>query len=303
MRNRVVQRRSELGLTQVQLASLSGLSRQSISAIEAGSESPRLQVAQRLATALSTTLDYLFGDDEAGQVAVGVYLGYLNGRSIVRSASRSSALSHFPNGLLTSGESTLVDRPFVFVDGCDPILAFLTRVLSEEGPFRYLWTSMTNNEVIESVLSNNSHLGLVHYGDGESVGELPVGLSSFALADWNLVLATKPGSAFKNIEISSLGDESIKFALRKSGSGVRRFYDSIAGGSSISSEAFDGHQDVADAVRFGNYDATLTMESIASASELDFRVVQTQRSYLIAKNRFLDLPEVSFFIERATAIR
>lgn len=298
--NRVVQRRHELGLTQSQLADLVGLSRQSISSIEGGNESPRLHIAQRLATALASSLDYLFGDEKAQGVALGVYLGFLNGRSIAREPSPSLVTSHFPNGLQVNGASTLVDRPFVFVDGCDPILGFLSRMVSEESNFRYLWTSVTNSEAIDGVTSERCHIGLVHLGEGESVTDLPEGLVSFAIADWNLVLATKRDSIYSNIGLSSLGDEAIRFAMRKRGSGVRSFYDSIIGASSEANEVFDSHQDVANAVRYGRYDATLTMESIAASSALSFTVVQSQRSYLIAKESFLELPEVQLFIETVT---
>ncbi len=300
MGNRVAHRRHELDLTQSQLALLVGVSRQSISSIESESESPRLQVAQRLASALGTSLDYLFGDFESSPVASGVYLGYLNGNVLSREPSPMIATSHFPNGLMTNGVSTLIDRPFVFVDGCDPILAFLTRMMSEESHFRYLWTSKNNQEALESVVSETCHVGLVHFEDHSSTRNLPKGLTAIALADWNLVLATKKSSAFSNIDLGSLGDEAIRFALRKSGSGVRSFYDSVTGGTSLAVEVFESHQDVANAVRFGTYDATLTMEGIAVSSNLSYKIVHSQRSFLIAKDSILDLPEVKHFIEVVT---
>lgn len=300
MANRVGRRRHELELTQVQLAQLVGLSRQSISAIESESESPRLQVAQRLASALGTTLDYLFGNSEESAVATGIYLGYLNGREILRDTSSSVVTAHFPNGLRTEGTSTLFDRPFVFIDGCDPILGFLTRAISEESQFRYLWTSTTNEEAIDSAVAERCHMGLVHFGEGESIKDLPKGLSAFAIADWNLVLATKRDSIYSNIDLSYLGDEEIRFALRKNGSGVRNFYDSITGGAPDCLDVFDSHQDVANAVRFGTYDATLTMERIAADANLGYKVVQSQRSYLIAKDSHLGLPEIQLFIEMVT---
>ncbi len=300
MSNRVAQRRRELELTQAQLATLVGLSRQSISAIESDGESPRLQVAKRLAAALETSLDYLFGSEEEAQVATGIYLGYLNGSAIFRETTSAVVTSHFPNALRTGGSSTLLDRPFVFVDGCDPLLAFLTRMVSEESHFRYLWTSTTNKEAVESVISERCHIGLVHFGEENWINNLPDGLTSFALADWNLVLATKRNSIYCNIDLSSLGDEAIRFALRKRGSGVRGFYDSIVGGSSEAAETFDSHQDVANAVRFGTYDATLTMESIAVNADLGFKVVQAQRSYLVVRNCNFELPEVRLFVEMVT---
>lgn len=76
MRNDVRRRRRDRGLTQAELATLVGVSRQTLIAIELGG-SPSLPTAMRLARALDTRLDDLFpdhaaaadrnGDEEHGQ--------------------------------------------------------------------------------------------------------------------------------------------------------------------------------------------------------------------------------------------
>lgn len=58
--SRVRTARFHAGLSQADLASLVGVSRQAISAYEAGSMQPSVQVARRIADALGRSLDELY---------------------------------------------------------------------------------------------------------------------------------------------------------------------------------------------------------------------------------------------------
>ena len=53
--------RQARGYSQQQLAGMAGVSRQAVSAVEAGHSDPSLRVALALATALGTTVEELFG--------------------------------------------------------------------------------------------------------------------------------------------------------------------------------------------------------------------------------------------------
>ena len=57
-------RRTELGMTQQQLGEAVGLSRFAIIEYEAGSKSPTVENAKRMAAALKTTVEYLIGESE-----------------------------------------------------------------------------------------------------------------------------------------------------------------------------------------------------------------------------------------------
>jgi putative transcriptional regulator len=67
--NRVLEYRKQRGLTQVQLAAMSGVSLANICEIEKYRRSPTIRIAWRLARALGVSLDSLFPDDEAMDVA------------------------------------------------------------------------------------------------------------------------------------------------------------------------------------------------------------------------------------------
>lgn len=60
MENSVGRRRREAGLSQERLAQLSGVSRQTINAIERGRYDPRLGLAFRLAAVLACRVDEVF---------------------------------------------------------------------------------------------------------------------------------------------------------------------------------------------------------------------------------------------------
>lgn len=56
LHNRLREKRSQLGLTQEELAEKAGIARQTVSGIEAGQYGPSLVVALRLAQALNTCI-------------------------------------------------------------------------------------------------------------------------------------------------------------------------------------------------------------------------------------------------------
>ena len=64
MKNRVYERRKEMGLTQDGLAKAAQIGRSSVSEIESGSRLPRVDTAKLISIALKTTVDYLFYFEE-----------------------------------------------------------------------------------------------------------------------------------------------------------------------------------------------------------------------------------------------
>lgn len=60
MTNRIKELRSELGLTQEELARKAGVRRETIVFLEQGRYNPSLQLAHDVASALSTSIDSLF---------------------------------------------------------------------------------------------------------------------------------------------------------------------------------------------------------------------------------------------------
>ena len=57
---RVLQRRTELGITQVQLAKLANITQQAVSRLERGEVTPRVSTMLAIALALGTNIEVLF---------------------------------------------------------------------------------------------------------------------------------------------------------------------------------------------------------------------------------------------------
>lgn len=66
MQNRVLEFRAKKGLTQMQIADVIGCQQGRVSQYERGVHSPSLHIAIRLARALGTTVEELFGGEVDG---------------------------------------------------------------------------------------------------------------------------------------------------------------------------------------------------------------------------------------------
>ena len=66
MKNRLRVQRAERGWSQADLASLTGVSRQAINAVETGKYDPSLPLAFKIAAAFEQTIEELFYPEEGG---------------------------------------------------------------------------------------------------------------------------------------------------------------------------------------------------------------------------------------------
>ena len=83
--------RQTRGFSQQQLAGMAGVSRQAVSAVEAGHSDPSLRVALALAQALGMSVEELFGPGEPTAPVTAVSVAPLSGRGAGRGAGRRSA--------------------------------------------------------------------------------------------------------------------------------------------------------------------------------------------------------------------
>ena len=63
MRNRLVEQRAQLGVSQEKLANILGVSRQTIISVETGKHDPSLSLAFNMATVFGCSVDDLFEPD------------------------------------------------------------------------------------------------------------------------------------------------------------------------------------------------------------------------------------------------
>ena len=287
----IAELRKRLGLSQEDLCQRVGISRPALSAIERGREQPRVGLAIRLAGELGVAVEQLFGTTTAGatakgtrEPALGVY-GEIGNQTVVRELPNGYTGGSFlaPNASVgPRGSIARMGDPAVLVDGCDPILGFVVSHLGSRLGRSYYWWSLPNRASLTNLAEGRSHMGLVHLPEGDAP-ELPDGWPvPVPLAAWELCIATKPGNPASPGSIPDLFAPGVRFAARVEGSGVRRLADEWASreGVELAAGGFASHLEAASAVRFGDYDATLTMRGTAVALGLECTPVALQRSWL-----------------------
>jgi molybdopterin molybdotransferase/putative molybdopterin biosynthesis protein len=258
--SRIKAARLERGIGQGQLAGEAGISRQALSAIEAGAYHPNVTVALGLARALGKSVEALFGDagfesvtasivDQgiAPRCAPGTHvsLGRVGGKLIAVSRP-ATGLSLLPAGgmveqLSQEGRARVssfrtaseIDGTLL-VAGCDPAVTVLSDYLAHRAPFVELVNFQCSSlSALESAAAGHSHAAGVHLRDPGTgdynvaavrrrFGRRPVTVISFAR--WELGVASRPGHR----RIQTVGDLArphIRIVNRQSGSGARMALD------------------------------------------------------------------------------
>jgi len=199
--NLVRVRRAAAGLRQHELAQVAGVTRQSISAIEAGQYVPNTTVALRLAHALNCTVEALFPlPDQPTYVdaeLIGAPLGSPEPAMRVRVARVGKRMLAHPmrrgedaftaaDGLASPSQrhegplhdstvtvELLVERAqleqAVVVCGCDPAFALLGSHLARRHPsFRLVWTPQSSLNALQSLARGEAHAAGTHLHDPET---------------------------------------------------------------------------------------------------------------------------------------
>jgi putative molybdopterin biosynthesis protein len=254
--SRVRAARLERGIGQGQLAAEAGISRQALSAIEAGAYTPNVTAAIRLAQALGKTVESLFTDagfdrvsavlmEEAGdrRGAPGVHVGLarISGK-LVAVPRPATGLSLLPAGGMVeqlSAEGKVQVASFrtaaeidatLLMAGCDPAVAVMSDYLAHRTPFVELVSCQcTSSSALDCVAAGRSHVGGTHLRDPGSgqynvaavrhkFGRRPVTIINFAR--WELGLASRPG-ARRVATIEDVERPGVRIVNRQEGSGAR----------------------------------------------------------------------------------
>ena len=199
--NQVRSRRQAAGLNQQALATRCGLTRQAISAIEAGQYIPNTAVALRLARVLNCTVEELFRFPAApsqvevellGEMAAAgsertrLLLARVGERLLAHPLTGPMAVSTAADGLTvgTAPDQRLSTRRGVTVDllvdaqvlehtvvvlGCDPALGLLGAHLTRRYPtLRLLWIHRSSLAALQMLGRGEAHAAGTHLWDPES---------------------------------------------------------------------------------------------------------------------------------------
>jgi DNA-binding XRE family transcriptional regulator len=196
-------RRIEHGLTQGDLAARAGVSRQLVAAVEAGRNAPAVDAALRLAAALHTTAEALFGESPTEPATPALGGGLADGAAVragrVGDRLVTSELTDHgvagmgwakPDGTVTGGVVRLFPgaRPAATViAGCDPALGLVEALLEREGPCSLLAVPAPTGTALAALDAGRVHGAVVH-NLRDQLPQPPVPVNRWHLARWQVGL-------------------------------------------------------------------------------------------------------------------
>ncbi len=317
--------RERRGVSAAALAKLSGVTRQTIYAIEAGDYVPNTTVALQLAKILEVRVEELFSlDTEASAPSKPVPVEFITpARSgqpvqLCRVGNRMMGVSSVERLMLPPADAIVVDskRAQTFGDeqeepkrlliaGCDPGISILAQHLN------IVVAPSTSRQALQWLKQGKVHVAGTHLRD-TATGDynVPIVKQLFApgavkvvtFAIWEQGLVMRAGSPIRGVE--DLLKKGIRFMNREKGAGSREVLDQHLRAAGIRPDqilGYDqiatGHLPAAQAVSEGQADCCIATRSAARMFGLDFIPLATERYDLVIRRQFARLPAMEALLD------
>jgi putative molybdopterin biosynthesis protein len=302
------------GLSQYQLARMARVSRQAVSAVEAGLSDPSLRVALTLARALGLTVEELFGPampEPSVPVRALAALGGAGSRvslapigedfvAMPLSGATVTRAGFAPAGGRVSGPEQVVPlgphRPTLLVAGCDPALPLLQVPLGLlDPPVEFLWWPCASREALSLAAAGLVHAAGAHlrgrsgdYNTGAARELLRKGGDVIAFCSWREGLVLRPEHAARVGDVAGAISASLRLVNREPGAEARRVLDRELASLGVSGQnlaGYDstatGHLEVAAAIAGGLADVGVASEPAALAYGMAFVPLAAERFDLV----------------------
>ncbi|MHB1499684.1 MAG: substrate-binding domain-containing protein [Candidatus Dormibacteria bacterium] len=289
------------GMSQGELAAACGISRQAVAGMEAGSWSPSLSVALRLAVALQRSAEQLFSERESVQrvpveqladpamrsgrallvEVFGQMVAVAQQGPLAAVAGFGPASCRLEGAGQALGGSTQERR--LLVAGCDPAIPLLADGLRASGSeLQLIWWPCGSSRAEALLRAGLVHAAAVHRASGHAADH--PGLTAIGFARWREGIVSRPDQA-----VTGLGDavaRGLRLANREPGSEARQLLDRelqlIAGETIPGYEShYRGHLPVAAAVADAGADYGVATEAAALAMGLDFAPLSEEDSVIL----------------------
>jgi DNA-binding XRE family transcriptional regulator len=283
--NRMRDVRRSLRLSQADVASAAGLSRQLVGAVEAGRHAPSVNAALAIAAVLETTVEDLFtpsggaraepvGDlpeDGAPIVVTTVGDRLCYGGLPHRGAGAGAWLA--ADGTYEDGAVCLfpgTQAAGAMVSGCDPALGLAAALLPARGPRRVAALQASSRRAASDLRAGRLHAALVHGRRATLVP--PATVQRCSVAAWEVGLATRPDAA---VDLERLAAGGLVVARREAGAAAQQalervLEEAVGPGRELHGPLAAGHLDAALHVVHGSADVAVTFRAAALAYGLGF---------------------------------
>jgi DNA-binding XRE family transcriptional regulator len=224
--NAMRERRRESELTQAELATRAGVSRQLIAAVEAGQHAPSVDAALRLAGALGMTVEALFSPPPPSfSPAVGerlrdgslVRVGRVGERLVAtKLADHGAAGAGWakPDGIIEERTLRLFEGASpagLVLAGCDPAIGIAESMLQGLGARSLLAIPAATGTALRSLVDGGVHAAVVHGPDGQLPAP-PCPALRLHLARWQVGIAHSRSLGRQSL--GSLLDGGVRIAQR-----------------------------------------------------------------------------------------
>jgi molybdopterin molybdotransferase/putative molybdopterin biosynthesis protein len=324
--------RQRSGLKQGELAARAGISRQTLSALEAARAQPSTLIALNLARALGCRIEELFwlrdeGDAIRAELATAArgaqraLVGLVAGRWVAHPLRRHDphAVVTPADALLTRGRLRLLRsrdsvETNVLLTGCDPGLAVLAGRVADRWPGQRLcWIAASSDASLTTLARGHAHVAGAHLFD-EQTREFNVPFVRRSLAGRPMVVVTfahleegfavAPGNPRRIKRPEDIARPGVRFVNREPGAGARRLLDQLLRKARVPSSAIKGydrllggHLEVAQAVAMGAADVGVVARSAAIAHGLDFVALSQERFDLVFPKEWSGDPRAGRIVE------
>jgi putative molybdopterin biosynthesis protein len=302
------------GFSQQQLAGMARVSRQAVSAVEAGISDPSLRVAIALSRALGLTVEELFGPAipepvvrvrplaPLGPAGTRVSLASVGDSYVALPMSGASGTraGFAPAGGRVSGRDEVSPlgppRPTLLVAGCDPALSLLEYPLSLLDPaFSFVWWPCPSRDALALAAQGLVHVAGAHlrgqsgdYNTEPARRVLSDGAEVIGFCSWREGLVLRPELAGRISGLADVVKAGLRLVNRESGAEARRVLDRELARNGIGpdqvpgySTAATGHLELAATIAAGLADAGIASEPTALAYNLAFIPLAEERFDLV----------------------
>ena len=312
--------RQARGFSQQQLATMAGVTRQAVSAVESGQSDPSLRVALALAHALGMTVEELFGPGSPASLVAARPVAPLGaeparvtlapvGRGFVAlplSGASASRAGFLPAGGLACGPGTSdgarpvrpisPPRPTLVIAGCDPAIPLLETPLGLlDPPVALSWWPCPSREALRLAAAGLVHAAGAHlrgrsggYNTGPAGELLPQGAEVVGFSSWREGLVLRPDLADGVTGLGDIARRGLRVVNREPGSEARRVLDRELAALRMGPAQLPGygtqaagHLHVAAAIAAGLADAGVASEPAALAYGLAFVPLAAERFDLV----------------------